>query len=213
MPKDELVPVKVQVDRTRQALEDTTHNALADALRARQFGGAASRKPSAVSGVLMIDTSGSMGEPLSYDRDTNQSVRKIDRLREVVDQVRAQCPAEMVGFGAETGIVSEISEPGGSTPLTEALEIAATNQFTHLVVISDGCPNSTQTALEVAQRYNFKIDTCYIGTAGDYGEEFMKELAQQCGGTHQRGDLSEPLQLASALKGLLGAGAREAIQL
>jgi hypothetical protein len=205
--------VHVARDLTRAALERGLEGggSLADALKAREKGSGVFSING--SGVLLIDTSGSMGEMIEFDDSgAGNHVRKIDRLREVVDQVRAQCPAEMVSFGRTTGIISEVEEPGGSTPLDQALQIAADNGFHHLVVISDGQPNNPEAALAIAKANGFLIDTCFVGTADAYGEKFLEELAHQNGGTSQRGDLTEPLQLTRGIVGLLGEK-KKAIQL
>ena len=132
---------------------------------------------------LLIDISGSMGEPAYGDE------RKIDALRRVAHDVKKVVDIPMIGFGAYGGvdfIKSEIPEPQGGTPLTEGLRFGMQQGARHLIVISDGEPDSPFTALQAGEEFKTdggKIDVCYIGPEGGAGKQFLEKLAALTGGT------------------------------
>ncbi len=155
---------------------------------------------------LLVDTSGSMNDPVQ--RESGQYERKIDALRRVAQLVRQDLPTLLViGFGHGIGRVpDEIPEPGGGTPLTEALRYARVDEgCTTVVLISDGLPDAPHSALLEAQRFA-RIDTFFVGPTGDAGERFLERLSKSTGGMHQQTDLAAPKQLATRIRGLLVSG-------
>lgn len=159
---------------------------------------------------LLIDCSFSMNEPTEgYGVG---APRKIDALRSIVNQLASEgLTRTMVGFGISrqdgVGFIESIPEPSGGTPLAEAIHFAHANGGKHLVVISDGEPNNGEQALMKAQTFGGPIDVFYVGPAGGRGEQFLQQLAQTTKGKCNTISLTEPKQLASALRGLLGAKA------
>lgn len=102
--------------------------------------------------------------------------------------------------------------PGGGTALTETLQEVKKQGVRHVILITDGKPNSPQTALTEAA--GLKIDVIYVGPPPEPG--FLKDLARVTGGSYGHWNISEPKKLASGVKGLLAAPAEEkkgAIQL
>lgn len=162
--------------------------------------------------LLLVDVSGSMSEVMRTGE------RKIDALRAVVADVRASVMVPTAAFGmwGGTQLVDDVPEPSGSTPLHDAISFGRAREAKHLVVISDGMPDSTEAAMEEARKFGGRIDAIYVGDDGGPGAKFMAELAALTGGSGSVGDLKEAKQLASTLKGLLGDGQTEqkgAIQL
>lgn len=47
------------------------------------------------------------------------------------------------------------------------------------IVVSDGEPDSERETLDVAARYQGRIDTIYVGPEDGAGREFLSRLAQQ----------------------------------
>src|SRR6266850_4022097 len=140
---------------------------------------------------LLLDCSSSMGRVLSGND------RAIDKLRRVARQLRADAPTlrQVIFPGTEDGddareIQQDIPEPRGLTPLAEAILYSADHGAVHLIVVSDGMPNSTTRTLEAAQRARCKIDVCFIGNPGDIGERFLRDLAAQYGGACDTLDLT-----------------------
>lgn len=147
--------------------------------------------------MLLIDTSGSMDERMRNGK------RKIDGLREVVNDIKAKGQVPMIAFGgpydAQVRFVDGVPEPDGGTPLHIAIPMAKEYGATRVVVISDGCPDLTEACYDAAREFGGKIDVAYVGNAGDGGEVFLKELANITGGQQFTGNLSDPKQIASGV--------------
>lgn len=155
--------------------------------------------------LLLIDCSGSMGDTMRNGK------QRIAGLRDTVKEIKAKRDVKMIAFGvggAEGGVmeVRDVPDPSGSTPLHTAIDRARTVGAGRVVVISDGCPDSTTAAMEAAKKFGGRIDVVFVGNPGEYGEAFLKELAEATGGTSFDGDLSEPKQLSGSIIGLLGTG-------
>lgn len=171
-----------QLDRTLQI------SSLSDLVRAKQ----------STNVHLLIDVSSSMNEKMRNGKS------KIEGLREVVTDIQKQRKTQMIAFGGE-GVftTTSVPTPNGGTPLMEAIDFARAQNVGRLVAVSDGIPNDPVGALEAAKRFGGQIDVVYVGDPGDGGEEFLKRLARETGGTEFHGDLSEPKQLSKGVIGLL----------
>lgn len=152
--------------------------------------------------LLLVDCSGSMESCI------RSGARKIDALREVVSTLRATHPAPVAAFGTSNlvEVVDVIPEPQGSTPLAEAIEFGHAQGATHLVIVTDGCPNSESAAFNAARRFRNPIDVFYIGDGLDRWSQFAKELAAMTGGTCGLTDLGKPKELAGTIRLMLGDG-------
>ena len=160
---------------------------------------------------LLIDVSGSMRDTMRNGKE------RIDGLREVVKGIQEERRTLMIAFGGSgTGsygdnpqgvrVVSSVPNAGGSTPLTQAIDLARTQNAGRVIVISDGMPDNPTTALEAAKRLGGRIDVVFVGDPGEYGEAFLKQLAEATGGTEFHGDLSEPKKITGGIVGLLTTG-------
>lgn len=159
------------------------------------------QKADADGALLLLDCSGSMASVLA----TGQ--RAIDALRQVVADVRGSIVVPAAQFGAgPTCYVDQIPEPSGGTPLAQAIAFGRAERKQHLVVISDGMPDSPDTAMVEARQFGGKIDAIYVGDDGGPGAKFMAELAAVTGGSGSVGDLKDQKMLAASIKGLLGEG-------
>lgn len=155
--------------------------------------------------MLAIDVSGSMGAVLAT------GLRAIDELRKVATVLRETHPVPMLAFGLtgqhSVSMVETIPEPGGDTPLAKAITFAKAQNANHLVVISDGMPESQSAALAAARAFGGPIDVFYVGDPGDPGELFLRQLAEATGGNCSYTDLAQdPKLLAGKIAGLLGDG-------
>jgi len=140
--------------------------------------------------------------------------RAIDKLRRTARDLRRDCPTvRQVVFPAGPDghacdrareLTGDIPEPGGTTPLDAAIRLAASHGATNLIIVSDGEPTDKEAALEAAKDAKCQIDVCYIGRPGDIGEQFLRELAKQHGGSCDTVDLRTK-QLETKIRGLLGA--------
>lgn len=151
---------------------------------------------------LLLDCSGSMDTRMangkSRENGLHETVKEITKERSDV---------KMIAFGGRDGgayVVSHIPASGGGTPLHAAIDLAKAKECGRCVVISDGCPDSVQAAMESAKRFGGRIDVVFVGNAGEYGEAFLKELAESTGGTEFHGDLGVPKELGGKIMGLLG---------
>ncbi len=157
---------------------------------------------------LLIDCSYSMNQ--SASGFGGQS--KMDRLRVSVDNlVKEGINPRMVGFGltvdrsTEVGFIERVPSARGNTPLAPAIRFAKHYGAGHLIVVSDGEPDSGDDALMAASEFAGPIDVFYVGPAGGRGEMFLQQLAKASGGKCQSVSLGQPQQLTAGLKGLLGA--------
>ena len=152
--------------------------------------------------LLLVDCSGSMNNATAKDE------RKIDVLRKVVKDLREQHPVPVAAFGVKNGVemVDTVPEPYGSTNMHTAIDFGAGQGATHLIIVTDGQPDSEKATFAAAARFGKPIDVFYIGDGNDGGADFAKRLAAATGGTANVTDLGAPKQLQSAIAGLLGDG-------
>jgi Mg-chelatase subunit ChlD len=157
--------------------------------------------------VLVVDCSGSMAET------TDKGERKIDALRAVVAEVRERVACKVLAFGHawQPEIVDSIPEPSGGTPLHDAITSAKSHRATHLIVVSDGIPDSQTAALEAARAFGGKIDAVYVGPKSGSGPTFMQQLAGLTGGTSDALDLAQKELVGSRILGLLGDGSDQPV--
>jgi hypothetical protein len=154
--------------------------------------------------LLLLDCSSSMGGRIRTGE------RRIDKLRNIVDELRTthHVPLAAFGpFGQGTELVETVPEPSGMTPLHRAIEYGRMAEANHLIVVTDGIPDSKTQALAEARAFGHPIDVFYIGDGNDEGAQFCAELARVTGGKSGVTDLvGSPKQLAGKLAGLLGDG-------
>lgn len=101
-----------------------------------------------------------------------------------------------------------LPRPDGTTALHLALDKAATLEPLHVLVISDGAPNSQNQAFDSAKVLAAEciIDVLFVGSANDERcIEFMKKLAEIGRGRYQSLDLSgaTALMLGSKVNDML----------
>lgn len=157
--------------------------------------------------MLVVDCSGSMAQT------TDKGERKIDALRAVVAEVRERVGCKVLAFGHawQPEIVDSIPEPSGGTPLHDAIHAGKSHRATHLIVISDGIPDSQSAALDAAREFGGKIDAVYVGPKGGPGPKFMQQLAGLTGGTSDALDLAQKELVGSRILGLLGDGSDQPV--
>lgn len=148
--------------------------------------------------VILADLSGSMGQPA-------QMGRKIDRLREAVTSIWAETPGvTLLTFSGDVQEVEhprQIGEPRGSTRLNLGLEAAAACLPAQVVVISDGRPDSEESALVAAELIPGTIDCIFIGRETDTGAiAFLEKLSRNGGGRSWVNDLTRVSSLINPLR-------------
>lgn len=154
--------------------------------------------------LLLVDCSGSM------DGRIRSGLRKIDALRNVVKDLRETHPVPVAAFGfnrsPQVRVVDVVPEPEGGTPIHDAIDFGRVEGATHLVLVTDGQPDSESRAFSAARAFGHPIDVFYIGDGNDFGADFAQRLAAATGGTANITDLGAPKQLTTAIAGLLGDG-------
>jgi Mg-chelatase subunit ChlD len=150
--------------------------------------------------ILLVDCSSSMADTIASGE------RRIDALRKRVDLLRTTHPVPMVSFPT-IELVERVPEPHGMTPLSKAIDFATMQEANHIVVITDGCPDSQQAAFDAAARFKGPIDVFFIGESHEAGAKFCAELARRTGGQCGLTDLAgSPKELAGKIQLLLGDG-------
>jgi predicted metal-dependent peptidase len=127
--------------------------------------------------ILLLDVSGSMSEHVGEKR-------KIDHLREAV-QDYVSLRKVSFSYGVTEG---SIPNPSGSTNLAGAFEYLLASRPKEIILISDGLPDSQESALAAAKSLACPVNVIYIGPGGDEGEAFMKRLAAETGGKQATAD-------------------------
>lgn len=199
---------------TQFGVKPSIHSRIANAAKVREQQAAAQAKIGGTKFInfgrifIFPDASGSMdGAAVETERNYNRSngnfETKITLLKKAVDSYLQNCTASinLVGvasfpegaFASPTGdynsirrMVNELAA-GGSTPMAEALGYCMeTEQFTHGVLISDGCPDNQQEVISLAEQYKTKritMDAVHIGSDRS-GEDLMKRVAEITGGAY-----------------------------
>lgn len=146
--------------------------------------------------VVLADVSASMAEPAA-------GRRKIDVLAEAMRTLPHS--SRLVAFSNLVTPIPDAAhmpQPSGSTALHLALDHCASIDATHILVISDGHPDSRTAALAAADRLNARIDVIYCGPDNDSdGMMFMQRLARGGGAAHHH-TLSDAQQLTAAVRRL-----------
>lgn len=152
---------------------------------------------------VLADVSGSMAEM------AGNYTSKIELLKKALsDSSLDWSTQQLVVFGSFPEKISHPSllpHPAGGTALHTALDFIAPSQPIHILVISDGQPNSRDAALKAADAISGKIDVIYIGPDDDFEAiRFMYELAGRTGGRVVVNDLRKiPKQLPATIQKLL----------
>src|SRR3972149_5766281 len=98
--------------------------------------------------VLLLDTRGSMDSPAESPGE-----RRIDALRGVVATLRQkQLAFRQLSFNSDFMWTDIIPEPSGGTNLSGALDFVGQIKPEHLIIISDGEPDSQDAAMASAKK-------------------------------------------------------------
>jgi Mg-chelatase subunit ChlD len=133
--------------------------------------------------IVLVDVSGSMDA-----HDSRGGKRRFDVAVDELAKLQRDLPGRIavVAFSTSVQFV-----PGGIPPflaagtaLDEALEFVQPADGTvKFIVISDGCPDDERRALNIAGKFESKIDTIFVGNEMDLGAaNFLQRLASASGG-------------------------------
>jgi len=162
--------------------------------------------------VAICDLSGSM---LSKDAGKNENMPRHVVLQEVLDDLQAKYPGEMVVYGfnsANIGILpnGQLPDPDGSTPTHVALNQIYRKASTleqQVMLLSDGMPDDAEARFEIARELEYPSNTFYIGRFSEReGRDFMCKLASISGGDSSSVSLNTPLKLTNEIEQLFLEG-------
>ena len=148
------------------------------------------------------DASGSMNESTE-----TQGERRIDALKGIVYGLRSQHHNfRIIIFESNVYEADVIPEPTGGTNMAALFDYAREQGAKHLIVVSDGCPDSASHALAAARKLVDsgckRIDVFYVGPKGAYAQgaqDFMQSLAKLTGANINSvsfGELENKVKLA-----------------
>jgi uncharacterized protein YegL len=151
----------------------------------------------ATQAFLLLDCSGSMAEYCEPNRS------KYQALSELVESLKKDgFKFTQVAFpwhGGGAAICAKIPFPEGGTPMHAAIELANIEDAKHVIIISDGIPDSehsTQLAADAIHKKGVKVDVFYVGPSRHSGETFLRSLAKSHGGSFQATSLAKSQHLA-----------------
>jgi hypothetical protein len=126
--------------------------------------------------VLLLDVSSSMDDPAGPTK------RKIEMLREAVaDVLPAMAGCRVIAFSTSARDITGgyIPDPNGGTAMHLGLAMAESLKPRQTLVVSDGQPDSEDSALKVADRMTGVIDVIFCGPDGDtQAISFLQKLAR-----------------------------------
>lgn len=153
-----------------------------------------SAMPSSV--ALLLDISGSMNEYIGA------RVKKISELRKLAREFAGMRRFVFSSTCSELLSAEEVPEARGGTGMHGAFLKVKDSGVQHVVLITDGEPDSERDALRASQ--GLKIDVFYVGP--DPAPEFLRELCQETGGQYGRESLNAPKELKAAMRAWLAIG-------
>lgn len=142
---------------------------------------------------LLLDVSGSMSNLIGA------SERRIDALAALAGNFKNVRRFVFHSTCEELGPTDHIGEPRGGTSMHAAFLHVKRAGITHVVMITDGRPDSQSLALEASK--GLRIDVFYVGP--DPAPSFLQDLARQTGGTYGRASLDARPALESKIRRLL----------
>jgi len=125
--------------------------------------------------VILCDVSSSMSE------SAGGALRRIDHLNLALDQLRRP-DIDVAAFSTGAAWVpvgARLPSPSGGTALEMGLDLIASRNPAHTLVISDGEPNQPAAALDAAKRLPGVINVLFCGDERNLvAVEFMRALAR-----------------------------------
>ena len=155
--------------------------------------------------IVLVDVSGSMGRV-----DPGKVKTRYERACAALANLQASNPGKVAIISFESSPLfcpaGVPPAPGGTTDLGRALlftQVADAVPGMRFVVISDGEPDNANEALNIARRYQNRIDVIFVGDETDRDAiQFMNQLATASGGKQITADSA---QIAETVQFLLSS--------
>ncbi len=144
--------------------------------------------------IFICDTSASMS---SRDHDSQS---RYERLLEALEHLQEQNPGQyaIINFSSLAFPVlgGKPQFLNGNTNMVKALELAKIADIEGITffMISDGEPDNGPATLGIAQTFQNKIHTVFIGSESGSGREFLQKLSSLTGGDHRQIDQVRELE-------------------
>ena len=156
--------------------------------------------------LAIVDVSGSMSMT-----DAPGGQKRYNAACQELAALQSQYPGKIgvIAFSGHAEFVpgGQPAYMGGDTDIVAALRCArpADGLGIKIVLLSDGEPNDRAATIAEARKFKTHIDTVYIGPESESrGRDFLRELAQATGGSHQK--TAQPAMLAQPIVALLEQG-------
>jgi hypothetical protein len=152
---------------------------------------------------LLLDVSGSMVDLVGEGEEAS---RKIDTLRLLADRFNIR----QFVFSSTCYESRAIPEPSGGTDLAYAFRVVKSQRIKKVVLITDGLPNSEESALNEA--LGLEVDIYYVGP--EPRPDFLNRLASLTKGLVKSGQLLEGKldEIERTVAGLIEGRVDETIQ-
>jgi hypothetical protein len=151
--------------------------------------------------ILLIDTSGSMGDTVKMSNDSEWTTRyKV--MCGILENLEGFRRFSFNDSLQELRSDEKLPSPAGGTSMHGAFRGVKNKGIKHIILVSDGLPDSKEAALREAN--GLKIDVVYIGPQPM--PEFLQNLAKGSGGTFENIELiskGATSLLENKIKGLL----------
>jgi von Willebrand factor type A domain len=159
-----------------------------------------------VDAVILVDVSGSMS-----DCDTASGDSRYDVALKELEVLQADLPGKLAvcefSDKAKFAVGGIPVNRGGMTDMVKALEFVkkVDGCGIKIILISDGEPDDERATLKIAETFETKIDTVFIGQENSPGRKFLQELSKRTGGISVCQKTAKLHFLGTNLKLLLGA--------
>lgn len=156
--------------------------------------------------ILLCDRSGSM-----ITRDAGNQQARYQVEDEIVKALQRQHEGKILlaSFSdyAAVHVNGILPQPDGGTQMLDGLKKVRPYVVgdVRVILISDGEPSDNKDKIIQYAVLNFmgRLDTMFAGPRGSQGEQFLKDLARQCGGVMQSNVLQETHLLTERVNQLL----------
>lgn len=156
--------------------------------------------------VIMTDVSASMD---THDCHNGQS--RFEAANEQLKQLQAEMPGKIAvcsfSNSAKFCAAGLPKTTEGTTDMVEALEFMKDfdGAGIRLILISDGEPDDEAATIRLAEKFESKIDTIFVGNEMSSGREFLRRLSMATGGVSIVQNTDKIHLLSSNVRLLLGA--------